>query len=177
MNDLKESMTVFLCRAKEDGGLDMSEYQRATFRQEVKDSAPHRMRMVLQKEVPESNKQRAFYHGAILPLWAYYDGKDYKSSTVLNDLHEVAKVEFNPQIVIVDGKEHKIGKSTKGKLQDGYLERIIDYLVENYAIDPLKELNPDTYKIWRDTIYPYSTKYDDFISYLLDLGLIHRITN
>ncbi len=114
------------------------------------------------------------YHGAYLPLWAFLDGKDYKDSAVLEVLHEVAKLEFNPTVVVVNGKEKKIGKSTKGKLNKGFMERILDYLIENYAIDPAEVLNPDHYKDFKDRIYPYTTKYDTYIDYLLDLGVLKR---
>ncbi len=170
-------MKPFLARAQPDGALEMSDYQRLTMRQYIKDNAGSRMRLTIDKETPESNKQRAFYHGAIIPLWAYYNGQDYKDSHVLAQLHEVAKLEFNPEVIFVDGRERKIGKTSKGKLNEGYLERIIDYLTEQYAVDPSKELNPDTYKHWRDTIYPFDTKYDTFIEYLIDMKLIHSITN
>ncbi len=161
---------IILSRAKEDGGLEMSDYQRASFKQYIKDNAGSRLRLKIEREVPESKHQRGFYHGAILALWAYLDGKDYKDTATLDDLHEVAKLEFNPDIIIVGGEPKKIGRSTKGKLNEGYLERLIDYLIEQYGIDPNKVLNPERYKTWRDTIYPFTTKYDSYLDYLLATG-------
>lgn len=118
--------------------------------------------------LPDSRKQRRFYFGAILTLWAYLDGKDYKDSAVIEDLHEVAKLEFNAQIVVVKGKKYRVGKSTKGKLNQGYLERIIDYLEESYGIDRMKVLNPKHYKDFMDRIFSFS-HYETYIDYLKEL--------
>lgn len=121
---------------------------------------------------PESKYQRNFYHGAILKLWAYLDGKDYTDDSVIDQYHETAKIEFNGEI-FTTGKliSHKIGKSTRGELNKGYLERIIDYLEENYAIKREEVLNPLHYKDFRDRIYMQG-KYKDYIVYLVDLRLL-----
>ena len=163
-------MKTILARAKEDGSLEMSDYQRATLRQFIKDNKGRRLRLKIDLELPESKNQRGFLHGAVYPLWAYLDGKDYRDSATLDDLHEVAKLEFNPDIVIVGGVDKKIGRSTKGELNQGFMERLIDFLVEQYGIDPAKVLNPDSYKKYRDTIYPFTTKYDHYIDYLIATG-------
>lgn len=121
--------------------------------------------------LPESQKQRRFYHGAVLPLWAYLDGKDYRSHQVLDDLHEVAKLEFNGEVITVAGVPRKVGRSTAGMLRDGFLERVIGYLEENYGIDPSQCLNPADYKHFIDEVLLYG-KYDTYIDYLKDL---HRV--
>lgn len=166
-------MPVFIARGKPDGGLEMSEYQRNTFRQFVKDNTGDLIRLVMEREHPESRKQRKMYHGAYLSLWAYLDGKDYKNHAVLKDLHEVAKLEFNSKVVVVNGKTKKIGQSTKGVLNKGFMERFLEYLVENYGIDPGQVLNPVHYKDFKDRVWPYTTKYDTYIDYLLDLKLLN----
>jgi hypothetical protein len=55
-----------------------------------------------------------------------------------------------------DGKAeaHKIGKSTKGReaLQP-FLERVLTWFIENYD-PPAAAINPDEFKVWRDTIFP-----------------------
>lgn len=121
--------------------------------------------------IPESKKQRKFYHGAVLKLWAYLNGWDYKDNEVLDFLHHEAKNEFNGEIVMLDGKQVKRGKSTKAELNKGYLERVIDHLEEQYGIDRMVVLNPETYKDFVDRIYGYD-KYDDFIDYMLDIKLL-----
>lgn len=162
-------MTTILCIAQPDGSLGMSDYQRSTMRQFIKESAGKRIRLTLQKMTPESREQRGFLHGGVYTLWAYLDGNDYKGSSVVKRYHEYAKLEFNPEIVVIGGKVQKIGKSTKGDLTK-FIEKIVDYLVENYGIDPHFVLNPTHYKHFRDTIWPFTTKYDTYIDYLVDIG-------
>lgn len=165
-------MVVFIAVAKEDGGLQMSEYQRQSFRQFLKDNAGRKVRLELEKEYVESRKQRKMYHGAYLPLWAYLDGKDYKDAHVLADMHEAAKMEFNPQVVVIHGKAVTIGGSTRGELNKGFMDRFLNNLIDNYGIDPAKVLNPDHYKHFRDAIWPFTEKYDTYIDYLRDLKLL-----
>lgn len=164
-------MKVFQAEAKPDGGLNMTDYQRATLKQFIKDNAGKRLRLVIDKLVPESRNQRKFYHGAVLCLWAYLDGNDYKSAEIMAHYHEIAKREFNTTLININGKNEKVGKSTKGDLNDGYLERIIDYLQKEYGIEPAKVLNPETYKKFRDQINLTGT-YDTFIDYMRDLKIL-----
>jgi len=114
----------------------------------------------------ESPQQRRFYFGAVLRLWAYLDGKDYKSSQVIEEYHEWAKIEFNGGSKTINGKTHRIGLSTKGKLNKGYIDRIIDYLEENYSIDRFQVLDPKLYKYFRDVVY-MNGEFETFIDYLL----------
>lgn len=162
---------TIICTAKEDGSLQMTDYQRGTFRDFIKLQKGERIRLILEEYLPESRHQRAFYHGAVLTLWAYLDGKDYKDARTLEIMHEIAKTEFNPEVFILNGKEHRVGKSSKGKLNEGYLETIIDYLQENYAIDPGKVLNVELYKRFRDQIYGLG-RYDTFIDYLVAMHML-----
>lgn len=55
----------------------------------------------LSRTATESNKQRRYYHGAVIPLWAFLNGQDHRDGQVLADLHEAAKLEFNATTVIV----------------------------------------------------------------------------
>src|ERR1700709_239769 len=105
-----------VCRPS-DGHLNMGQRNTAMFLNFVKENpgVPWKLTPML----PESGKQRRFYHAAVLPLWAYLDGKDYRDSQVLADLHEVAKVEFNGAIIVVNGETRRVGRSTKGALRDG----------------------------------------------------------
>lgn len=128
--------------------------------------------MTIEPTLPESRNQRAFYHAAVLVLWAYLDGKNYRDSLVLEQMHEIAKREFNGEVMVVNGTPHKVSKSTKGLLNKGYLERVIDYLVESYGIDQGAVLNPEIYKKFRDEVYPFTSKYDTFIDYLRDMKLL-----
>lgn len=128
-------------------------------------------RFILSDFLPESAKQRRFYHGAVITLWVYLDGKDYKDSDILDSYHELAKIEFNAEIVITNGKKVRIGKSSKGKLNDGFVEKVIDNLEENYGIERSKCLDPKLYKDFMEKIY-MNGDYDTFIDYLIDLKLV-----
>ena len=119
----------------------------------------------------DSYNQRKFYHGGVLTLWIYLDGKDYKNKDILNDYHEWAKIEFNGEPFTVKGKTNKIGGSTKGKLNKGYIDRVIDYLEENYGIDRYLVLDPKQYKYFRDVVY-MNGEYETYIDYLKFLGRI-----
>ncbi len=157
--------------AKIDGALDMTEYQRKDLRQFIKDNTGKRLRLVIDMLTPESRKQRAFYHGAVLCLWAYLDGNNYRSAEVMSHYHEVAKRQFNPGVIMIHGVPEMVGMSSKGELNDGYIEKIIDYLEDNYGIVPAKVLNPEHYKYFRDKIYGFG-KYETYIEYMKDEGLL-----
>lgn len=125
----------------------------------------------------ESDKQRAFFEGAIVPLVAFFqEGMDYTNSEDLRNVREWLKIEFNGGFVNIQGKSYKIGKSTQGKLNDGFIEAIIDWLEENYGIDRTKVLNPKDYKEWRDEVYPFGGP-DNFIEYLLETGKLKKLSN
>ena len=127
----------------------------------------------LEMLTPESRQQRKFYEGAVIPLWAYLDDKDYKDNQVCENMREVAKIEFNGAMEEVGGKVYKIGKSTKGELNKGFLERVIENLEEQYGIDRKEVLNPADYKHWRDTIFPYGGP-NCYIDYLIDCGRLKK---
>lgn len=125
------------------------------------------------QRIPDSKKQRGFYHGAVIPLWAYLDGKDYTDHRVLNDLHEVAKMESNGIVIVVNGEPRKIGRTTSGKLRDGYIDRVIAYLEQNYGIDRMACLNPEDYKRFMAEVYSFG-KYETYIDYMIDVGTLPK---
>jgi hypothetical protein len=161
----------FICRIARDAGLDFGERNRALFKQYLK--ANPGVLLKITPMLPESNKQRRFYHGAVLPLWAYLDGKDYRNSEVLADLHEIAKFEFNGHEVIVDGRKMNVGRSTKGRELAPYLERVIEHLVDNYGIDPSDVLEPKKYKEFADTVF-MEGNYETYIDYLVADGRLRK---
>jgi len=149
--------------------LELTEYWTKVAKQAVIDNEGRPVRAEINITIPESKKQRAFYYGAVLPLWAYLDGADFRKGEIIDQYHEIAKIEFNGEIVVSKGKEYRIGKSSRGELNKGYLERVIDNLVDQYGINPMEVLNPETYKTFRDTIYQHTT-IDDYITYLIKCG-------
>lgn len=49
-------------------------------------------------------------------------------------MREWLKAEFNGELVVIDDKMHRIGKSTKGReALNAFLERVIGWLIDNYA--------------------------------------------
>lgn len=127
--------------------------------------------VVIKTILPESENMRDFYHGAVLIMWAYLDGKDYHDPAVMEDYHELGKLEFNAKVIETKTGQKKVGQSTRGVLNDGYLEKLIDYLEENYGIKRQDALNPEHYKDFRDRIY-MNGQYEDYIEYLQDLKLV-----
>lgn len=101
-------------------------------------------RFILSDLLPESRKQRRFFEGAVIPLWIYLDGHDYKDSNIQKQYHDHAKLEFNPEFLLISGKPTKVGASTKGKLggDSGVIDKVIDFLEEQYGVDRTKCLNP-----------------------------------
>lgn len=159
----------FVARITRDGGLEFGERNRVIFKRYLAEHPG--MVLKISPVLPESGKQRRFYHGAIIPLWAYLDGKDYRDHQVLADLHELAKLEFNGEVITVGGELKKVGRSTSGKLRDGFLERVIAYLQEQYGIDPSVVLNPAEYKRFNDEIFMHG-KHDTYMDYLKETGIL-----
>lgn len=165
-------MSKFLARAAIENGkgkLEFSEYTRKAFNDFLVKNVG--MRIEIRAMLPESKNQRAFYHGAVVPLFAYLNDLDYRDHDTLEKVHKWLSMEFNGEVLVMQGKVKKIPQTTKGKLRDGYLEAVIDNMAEHYAIDPMVSLNPETYKKWRDEVFPFSD-IDNFIDYMKKAGII-----
>ena len=162
----------FIGRSTKDGGIDLGQRNKVIFKKFLLEHPGALIK--ISAMLPESNKQRRFYHGAVLPLWAYLDGKDYRDHGVLDDLHELAKLEFNGGFVEVAGKSHKIGRSTQGKAAlSQHIERVIEFLVDQYGIDPSAVLDPEAFKLYRDTEL-MDGGYESYIDYLVATGALKR---
>jgi len=159
-----------LCRITKDGGLDFGERNRAVFKQYLRDNPGQVLKIA--PALPESGKQRRFLEGAVVPLVAFYqEGMNHNDLDDLRRVREWLKDEFNGELVIIGGKAHRIGKSTKGReALQAFLERVMDWLMENYQPPP-EALDPERFKVWRDTIYPYGGP-DNFIDYLAELNIL-----
>lgn len=131
-----------------------------------------RMRYLLKPLIPEGRNKRKFYFGAVLKLWAFLDGANYRSHDVIMRYHEIAKLEFLGTIEVYKGITYRIPGSTVGQL-DAILEKVIDYLVDNYGINPLECLDPAHYKDFRDRVYS-SGEFDTYIDYLLQLKKLKK---
>lgn len=163
---------TFLATAK-DGRLKMAEYTKAKFMDFLK--ANENARIEIRPVLPESNKQRRYLEGAIFPLVTYYqEHLDHRNYEDRRMVREWLKQELNGGIVIVNGEQKKIGKSTKGSKElNAFLERVMDWLVENYQ-PPAEAYDVKTYEDWRDRIYPTGDGADNFIDYLVETGVLRK---
>lgn len=161
-------MTVFNAQAIK-GQLSLgSEYNKARFTDFLKENDG--IRIKIEPLTPESNKQRGYFEGALVPFITYYqEGYNYEDPEDLRRVREWIKLEFNGELTEVKGKIHKVAKSTKGQLNKGFIDRIMDWLVEQGY--PVELLEPNKYKKWKDTIYPYGGP-PNYIGYLKSINLI-----
>lgn len=122
--------------------------------------------------LPESTKQRGFFEGAVCPMVAFFqEGMNYLDPDDVKTVREMLKIEFNGKFVSIGGRSTKIGATTKGELNQGFLDRVIDWMEEQYGIDRAMVLNPAHYKDWRDRVYPEGGP-DNYIAYLVELNLL-----
>lgn len=128
-------------------------------------------RLEINPVLPESRKQRAWYFASLLPLWAYLDGRDWRDPEVIAALHEVAKLEFNGEIIEMRGKAYKIGKSSKGPALKAFVERVQDWIIEQYA-PPAEALDVAKWKKWRNEIYMIPGGPDTYLEYLEEIGIL-----
>lgn len=114
--------------------------------------------------LPESNKQRRFLEGAVIPLVTYYqEGMDHRNSDDRSSVREWLKLEFNGQTVFVGGEAHKIAKSTRGRdALNRFVEDVVGWLQDNYA-PPTQALEPASFKEWRDTVMDGPHNYIDYL--------------
>jgi hypothetical protein len=139
----------FVCRISRDGGMDFGERNRVYFKSYLKAHVLLKITPVL----PESNKQRRYLEGAVIPLVTYYqEGMDHRNADDRASVREWLKLEFNWQTVRVAGEAHKIAKSTRGReVLNQFVEDVVGWLQDNYA-PPAQALEPASFKQWRDTV-------------------------
>lgn len=152
----------FIFRITRDAGMDFGERNRALFGQYLK--AHPGVLLKITPVLPESNKQRRYFEGAIVPLIAWYqEGMDHRNSEDLASVREWLKVEFNGQTIELGGKQIKVGKSTKGRdMLNRFLEDVVGWLQDNYA-PPVEALEPANFKQWRDTVMDGPDNYIDWL--------------
>jgi len=104
----------FQCRGHADGTLEFGAYGRVQFKEFLRKNGP--LRLHITPELPESGKLRRFYEGAVVPLIAFYqEGMDHRSGDDRRSIREWLKEEFNGEMVVIGGKTHIVGKTTKGR--------------------------------------------------------------
>lgn len=175
-NKKRETPPKFIGRFSEDGGLNFGAYTKIDLKKFAKENP--NMPFELKPLLPESEDQRGFFEGGICPLIAFYqENMDYRSSKDQKKVREWLKIEFNSDLVSLSGKTHKIAKSTKNKLNDGFLERVIEWVDENYK-PPQEVFDTSFYKNWRDKLRPLGeTKTENYIDYLLEIKRLKKASH
>lgn len=156
-----------------------SEYNRARFIERLKEGGQGHIIFKL----PESPNQRRFFEGAVVPLATFFqehlDYRNWRDCQVMRE--ELAREFVGVDVVIVNGKEREIVRSTKGsKALNKILEDSIDWLVENYGIDQEQVLNPDRYKDWCERIHgcdPVLGEIDNYIDFLIAGDILKQKKN
>lgn len=168
----RETPPKFNGRFSADGGMDFGDYTRINLKKFIKENPG--MAFELKPLLPESKDQRGYFEGFICPLVSYYqEGMDHHNRKDIERVREWLKIEFNGEIVIIGDKAHKIGNSTKNRLNRGFLERVIGYLQDNFGL-PIEIFDTKKYEDWHDRIYPTGKGPDNFIDYLVDLNLLPK---
>jgi hypothetical protein len=157
----------FLARITQHRGLDFGDRNAAIFRRYMAENPGIVLKIT--PVLPESGKQRRFLEGAVIPLVTFYqEGMDHHDGNDRHRVREWLKEELNGEMVELGGKVHRIAKTTKGRDQlQPFLERVLAWVMENYEPPP-EALNPEAYRVWRDTIFPYGGP-DNYIDYLRDV--------
>ena len=127
------------------------------------------MRVAIDPITPESKNLRNFLEGAVFPLATYYqENMDHRDAEDVRRVREWLKTEFNWEYVHIAGHSKRVTKSTKGKkVLREFTDKVIDWMAaQGYQTEVL---DPEKYKLWKDTIYPHGGP-PDYIDYLSDIG-------
>jgi hypothetical protein len=158
----------FVFRVTSDAGMDFGERNRAYFKQWLKDNSGALCKIT--PILPESNKQRRYLEGAVIPLVVFYQtGMDHRKPEDRGNVRDWLKTEFNGETVLIAGEAHKVPKSTRGReALNRFLEDVVGWLQDNYA-PPVEALDPNSFKLWRDTVVDGP---DNYIDYLVAKGIL-----
>lgn len=168
---VKEKPQKFVGRFRADGGLEFGQYTKWNLKKFIKENP--NMPFELKPIFAESSRQRGWFEGALVPLVTFYqEGLDYRNSKDNEKVREWLKLEFNGELVTINKTVHKIAQSTSNRLNLGFLERIVDWIIENYAT-PIEALDPKKYNHWHDAIYPYEGP-ETYIEYLVSINILKR---
>lgn len=154
------------------GRLNMSEYTKKAFIDFLRENED--MRMEITSLLPESKNMRGWFEGGVVPFITYFqDGMNHRDYKDIYKVREWLKTEFNGDIVVLGGKQHRVTKSTKNLLK-GFIERVMEWAEEQGY--PTNLLNPDEYKRWRDEIFPTGEieDPDNYIDFLVSIGKLHK---
>lgn len=163
-------MKVPLIIHRKDTGIrfELTEYWQKRISQELTDQENKPIKAYIETVLPESRNQRGYFH-ALITLWVYLDGGDYRNSRICEVYFEEFKKEFFPEVVKVKGKIVVYGKTSKGNLRK-MTEKLLEMLDEEYGVSPTAEvIKPDNYKHFIEEIFSFS-EYENYIEYSKSLG-------
>lgn len=167
---------TFTATSNQEGRLIMSDYAKLMLKKLAKENPGTRFK--IEQLIPESSKQRAYFEGALIPLYMYFqENLDHKDSSQHEIAREQVKMAFNAELFPnpITGATEKVALSTKGRsVLKRVSEDLQDWLVEQYAVNP-EVLSPEHYKKWRDTIFPYGGP-DNYIDYCVEKGILRDKT-
>ena len=164
-------MAKFYAIAK-SGSLRMNDYTKKGFIDFLRENED--MRLEITPLLPESQRMRGYFEGAIVPFITFFqEGMNHRDYKDLHKVREWLKTEFNGDVVLLGGKQHRITKSTKNLLK-GFMEQVLDWCGEQGY--PIELLNTENYKKWRDEIFPTGeiTDPDNYIDFLVQIGKLHK---
>lgn len=124
--------------------------------------------------LPESPKLRRYFHGALIRVWVYLDGGDWKDKKTCDRYFDIFMLENFPEVQKINGKIYTFGKSSKGaKMLNTCTEKLTDMLCEHYG---LRHDSPvfvtENFKKWRDELRSFSN--EDYIEYLVRMKIIDK---
>lgn len=137
-------------------------------------------KLQIEEIVPESIKQRAFFEGAVIPLITYFqEGMSHRDSHDIKKVHNWIRDEFCPETFLLGKTLVTQGSTTYGKLEkEKVVERVMDWIADNYGVDPYILLNSEEYKHWRDVIFPHDFGGpDNYIDYLVKIHKLRPCTS
>jgi hypothetical protein len=151
--------------------LSLSDYNRRTWNDYLKDPEHDGRVIAIMDRVPESRQFRAWFEGALIPLITFYQGgMDYRSPEDNRRVREWILQEFNSEGLKINGKVHLVRKTSKGELNN-LTERILGWMTENgYQTEVL---NVDEFKRWRDEL-SFDTNFDNYIEYLVSIKRLKK---
>lgn len=156
----------------QNGQMKLSPYEGAKFRMFMKDNEGARLK--IEPILPESNKLRRYFEGAVIPLVAFYqEGMNHKSGEDCRRVREWLKAEFNGEMVVIGGKVRQVARSTKGRQSlNPFVEHVVTWLIENYC-PPNEALDPEKYKYWHDAIYSHGGP-PNYLDYLIETRVLRH---
>jgi len=162
----------YILTATKDGRMEFSsDYQKAQVKEWLTKHAGKPVKLTLH----ESPNQRRFFEGALIPIVIWCHGQNYKDWKTREAYRDVVCREFNGEIIPFGKSTRKIAKTTKGILNQGFIERIITWLETDFGIDRTLCLDSNDYKKYRDELRPFTNVPENYIDYLLKLNRLTKV--